>query len=204
MTHIQSLLTCSDTSLRAFDKRRRRRATSSLGWKLGEVGHFWPTWLGARVSSLCPEADQLSVTRFIEHSHNVLLRCVMTASMTQSFASWTLSFPPWIQGTSVNRTVEICMHYFTHNLRMVLRHGHGTSANSVRLRPGVGDRANTLGCTRKSNTATFFFVPRGRSTQSYGEKRTRPRRDPDPPLHTVLTAGSQYGAAAASLSCTHA
>ncbi len=31
----------------------------------------------------------------------------------------------------MNSTIEMCVHHFTHNLRTVFRHGHGTSVNSV-------------------------------------------------------------------------
>ncbi len=41
------------------------------------------------------------------------------------------TFPSWIQGTGMNSTIEMYVHYFTHNLRTAFRHGHGTSVNSV-------------------------------------------------------------------------
>ncbi len=55
----------------------------------------------------------------------------VTASMTDGFASWSQNLPCWIQGTSVNNTIEICVYDFMHKLHTVLHQGHGPRVNRV-------------------------------------------------------------------------
>ncbi len=62
----------------------------------------------------------------------LLPQSVMVASVTV-LPLGAKTFPSWLQGTSVNSTIEIRVYDFMHNLRTVLHHGHGPSVNSVFL-----------------------------------------------------------------------
>ncbi len=87
---------------------------------------------------------------------------MITASAIDGLPLGAKTFPSWIQGTSVNSTIEMCVHHFTNNLRTVFRHGHGPSVHSVLSLREYGIRVHNF----RHNSKTV--------SQEVPDLRTRP------------------------------
>ncbi len=82
---------------------------------------------------------------YVLHVHNtaaeraaenspLLPESVMTASVTDGFASWSQNLSVMVsRNQHKTALLEYVYGYHRHNLRTAFRHGHGTSVNSLRF-----------------------------------------------------------------------